>query len=376
MKETWSYANPTKLYYGEQWLSKLPEFVESLSKDAKVGIITGQHAARKYGYTQSVLDSLSGKECVVFDEVEPEPSHDTVMKGKDFFERHQVSILIAIGGGSSIDAAKAMSCLAYTQLHITPIMDREIVITEKKIPLIAIPTTAGSGSEITPFSVLTNTGNGLKKSTPSPYFYPDLAIVMPRFLTTLPKKVIGDVGMDALAHSFEALWSIHSNQVSDAIAFKAIKLISDNFLTYYCDPQNYFAASAMAVAATLAGKSFSNTFTAACHGLSYPIGRRFNLSHGASCAMTLHLVARFNQEVMKEKFVELAQYLNLPGHGDIHKLIEDIRTNITTVPSFRELSANIEDLRFIAQGAFRPLLDNNPIKLSEDQIVNLLAKEL
>jgi alcohol dehydrogenase class IV len=376
MKDTWSFISPTRLYYGEQWFSKLNEFTKELSSDGAIGLLTGRSSSRAHGFLDEILGHLKDREIHVFADIEPEPSHATVMSAKTFVEQRGIKALIAIGGGSVLDAAKAISCIAYTDLDITPLMDRLIPVPGKTIPLIALPTTAGTGSEVTPFSVLTNNETGAKKSLPSVHFYPDISIVVSRFITTVPQKVIGDVGMDALAHSFEALWSVHSNPISDAIAFRAIKLIRDNFLRYYCAPSDRGAADAMAQAATLAGKSFSNTFTAACHGLSYPIGQRFGMTHGASCAMTLHLIADLNKDVIKEKFEDLAKYLNLPNVSGVSQMIWDIRDQIKTIPTFRELRATVKDLEFIAKGAFKPLMDNNPIRLDERSIVNLLTREL
>ena len=376
MKEIWSFINPTRLYCGEQWMAKLNDFVKELSPNGPIGIVTGRGATRRYGFLDEIIAALKDMEVYVFDQVEPEPSHNTVMAAKKFVENHHIKGLVAIGGGSVLDAAKAISCLAYTDLDITLLMDRVIPVPGKTIPLIAMPTTAGTGSEVTPFSVLTNTETSAKKSLPSVHFYPDISIVISRFITTVPQKVIGDVGMDALAHSFEALWSIHSNPISDAVAFSAIKLIRDNFLRYYHEPHNSQVADSMAQAATMAGKSFSNTFTAACHGLSYPIGQRFNMSHGASCAMTLHLIADLNKDVVKNKFEELAHFLGLSNGSDVSEMIREIRSQIKTIPTFHELKASLDDIQFIAREAFQPLMNNNPVSLNEEKIVGLLAREI
>ena len=376
MKKNWSFVHPTRLYCGEQWFLKLNEFATELSANGVIGVMTGQHSTRKYGFLEEIISRLGDRETHVFDHIEPEPSHKTIMDAKKFVEQHNIKALVAIGGGSVLDAAKAVSCVAYTDLHITPLMDRTIPVPRKTVPLIALPTTAGTGSEVTPFSVLTNTETGAKKSLPSLHFYPDVSIVVSRFLATVPQKVIGDVGMDALAHSFEALWSIHSNPISDSIAFSAIKLIRDNFLRYYRDSHDPDVADSMAQAATMAGKSFSNTFTAACHGLSYPIGQRFHMTHGASCAMTLHVIANLNKNVVKEKFDLLARYLGLRNADAVSDMIKEIRSEITTIPTFRELKANLDDLEFIAKGAFQPLMSNNPVPLNERQIVELLASEI
>jgi alcohol dehydrogenase class IV len=282
-----------------------------------------------------------------------------------------------LGGGSVIDAAKAVACLVNSEVgDLSPYMDREVAFSAKRLPLLALPMTAGTGAEVTPFSVLTSEATGVKKSLPSPFFYPDVAVVVPSYLTTVPQKVVGDVGLDALAHAYEALWSVNANPVSDALGSRAIKLITDNFLAHYADTRNANAASAMSAGATIAGMAFSNTLTAGCHALSYPIGNLFGLSHGASCAMTLHLIAEFNRDAVGTKFADLSAYLGLAGPSDIPRSIARLRETVTTIPTLRELEATPADLKAIAAGAFQPLLRNNPVPLTETAILRLLMPEI
>jgi len=132
----------------------------------------------------------------------------------------------------------------------------------------------------------------------------------------------------------------------------------------------------MGQGATLAGMAFSNTLTAGCHALSYPIGQIFGLSHGASCAMTLHLVAQVNAGVMKPTFTNLAAYLGLSGPEEVPASIGRLREQVTTIPTLRELGATPADLRRIAENAFQPLLRNNPVELTEERIVHMLTPEI
>ncbi len=374
----WNFYNPVQLHAGEEWLSKLDMLIGSLSRGTpSAGIITYDiFAALAESPLKTIVSHLKKIPCTIFDQVEPEPSNSTIMKGKAWAEANKLSAVIAIGGGSVIDAAKAICCLAHTDLHITPIMDRETALEKKMLPLIAIPTTAGTGSEVTPFCVLTNQDTGLKKSLGSPYFYPDMALLIPRFVTTLPQQVIADVGMDVLAHAFEAIWSIKSQPVSENLAFAAIRMVKDHFLIYYEQPSNLDAASHMLQAASIAGMAFSNTFTAACHALSFPIGQRFHLSHGASCAMTLHLVAQANIEAVKPSFDRLAVLLGLSDGADIPVFIEQLNEKVHATRRFSQLGGTAEDVKLIARGAFQPLLANNPVVLNEMQLVDLLSNIL
>lgn len=374
--KSWKYAHQTTLYFGDDWLEQLDSILDTWSPNLRPCIISGRSAARANGWIDKVASYIGSKDVLLFDKVEPEPSHNTVIAGARFLHSNAATSVIALGGGSVIDAAKMMASVVGTDADVSTLMNRKAMVPKRWLPLIALPTTAGSGSEMTPYSVLTNAETGEKQSLPSPEFYPEIAIVAPCFLRSVPRVVIGDTGMDALAHAFEALWSIHANPVSDALAFRAIQYCANHFLKYYRDSTDSAAAEGMALAASLAGKAFSNTFTAACHGLSYPIGRRFSLSHGASCAMTLHLIARVNQHAVRSKFADLAQVLGVTSAERIPDFIRNIRDEVDTIKSFRGLGATLEDLVAIAKGGYAPLLRNNPIALAEDDIVRLLLPEI
>jgi alcohol dehydrogenase len=164
--------------------------------------------------------------------------------------------------------------------------------------------------------------------------------------------------------------------VSDAIAFRAIKLITESFVSYYEDPTQPTAREAMVCGATLAGKAFSNTFTAACEALSYPISALFGLSHGASCAITLPLIAELNAGSVRHKFIDLAAYLGLRSPAAVVASIAALCEHATTIPRLRGLGATRADLDRIASAAFQPLLANNPVPLTRDRIVRLLEPQI
>ena len=372
----WNFYNPVRLHVGEAWLPQINALLAALRPGKPlVGIITYEvFATLPESPLQAVISHLKDVPYAVFDQVEPEPSHATIMRGKAWAEAHNLTAIIAIGGGSVIDAAKSICCLAYTDLEITPIMNREVALAKKTLPLLAIPTTAGTGSEVTPFCVLTDQATGLKQSLGSPHFYPDLALLVPQFVATLPPHVIADVGMDVLAHAFEAIWSVKSQPISENLAFQAIRLAQEHFLPYFRNSRNLVAAAGMLEAAAIAGMAFSNTFTAACHALSFPIGKRFRLSHGAACAMTLHLIAEVNLAAVKPKFDRLANALGLADGAQIPAFIQQIHQQVHPITMFHQLGGSQEDLVKIAQGAFQPLLANNPVPLNEAKIVEVLAK--
>lgn len=374
MSGDWTYAHPTRVHFGDQSLGRLPQIVDRFGSGPVV-MLTGGHSAAANGQIDAVRDNLPGRTIALFDAVEPEPSHATVESAAGFISDEGAAVVIALGGGSVMDAAKAATCLVGVASDVAPYMDRVQAFEGRSIPLIAMPTTAGTGSEVTPFSVLTNQKTQQKKSLPSPHFYPDDAVVVPAFVTTVPTKVRGDVGIDSLAHAYEALWSVNANPVSDALAYRAITVIASAFVSYYDDPGTPAAAD-MACGSMMAGLAFSNTMTAGCHALSYPLCDRLHISHGAACAITLEHVADLNKLAARPKFEILAELLGLSSWEEIPLEISRLRKHATTIPSLGDLGVQESDLMAIADGAFQPLLRNNPVEMTQDVIIGVLRRAI
>jgi alcohol dehydrogenase class IV len=376
METPWTYYNPTRVLFGEHWLTSLRQTVDSLGPVTHAVILTGRSAAKANGYVDEILAALHTIDVTVFAEIEPEPSHETIRRAAEVVADWKAQLVIGVGGGSVLDAAKIVAAIAGTGADVTAIADRVEAVPLRSIRLIVLPTTAGTGSEVTPFSVLTNRQRAAKQSIPSPNLYPDVAVMVPRWLATVPPQVAGDTGMDALAHALEALWSTNANPVSDTLAFRAIRLIRKWLPEYYENRGNSTAASGLAEGALLAGKAFSNTFTAACHALSYPIGKRFGLSHGAACAINLHAIDAANTRSVRDKMMVVAELFEVDTPEDVPTAIRKLRERIGTIPSLKELGASEADLRDIARDAFAPLMRNNPVPIDGDTLVRLLGPEL
>jgi alcohol dehydrogenase class IV len=368
-RSTWSYYNPTRVLAG---ISSLREIANTHPEARNFTIVVGSTSAKSNGYLNEVQEALAPRATATFSGISPEPTQTDVEGLRNYLATSRPDGVIALGGGSVLDVAKIACSAVESESSIAELMDRKTPVPPRQCALVAIPTTAGSGSELTPFVVLTNNSTGLKQSLPSPNHYPDLAILVPEFLRTVPRKVASDTGMDALAHAFEALWSIHNNPVSDALALRAITLISRHFIAYLDEPAEFEHANAMSIAAALAGKSFSNTLTAACHGLSYPIAARFNVSHGASCAVILDLIAKVNMPAVEPKYRVLCQLLSLQSPEDIPQYIASLRQATGCIPTFDGLHPTTEDVDSIIRDAFKPLMNNNPVTLDDAAIRQLL----
>lgn len=371
-RKQWQYRNPVNIYFGDHALYSLGQLVENVGSSTVVVLVTDRPGGSRNGYMDAVISCLPSTPPLVYSDVHPEPSQDDALRLLDYLRAVEATTVVGLGGGSVLDTCKVACALAPTQLNLVDVMDRRSVLSHRKIPFIALPTTAGSGSEVTPFAVLINPRTGIKQSLSSVLLYPEVAIVSPSFLVSVPRQVAGNTGMDALAHAMEALWSIHSNPASDALAYRSVTLIAKHFLNHLNCPEDEASRIGMATAATVAGMAFSNTFTAACHALSYPIGAEFNLPHGASCAITLDAVARLNETNVRDKFESLREQLQLPAGKTIPEFIRQLRRDVGTIPYLKNFKPSDEQLAKIAAGAYQPLLKNNPVALGLEELINFL----
>jgi len=316
------------------------EVLSSIPDISKVFIITSPSPV-KNGYVDAVLYHIKKQsldiQIEVFSDVEPEPSIETVKLGAERMSKFQPDCLIALGGGSVMDAAKGMwifyehpetDFYELKQKFFNP--GRRVVKFPRlrtKAKLIAIPTTSGTGSEITSFTVLTDKETKIKYPLADFQLTPDIAIIDPQFVTSVPKKVTADTGMDVLTHAIEAYVSVLANDFTDGLALKAIQLVFQYLPRAYRDGSDEVAREKMHNASAIAGMAFGNAFLGINHSLAHVLGAEFNIAHGRANAILLPHVIRFNAEkpnkfmtfpkyerfIADERYAEIAGFLGLPA---------------------------------------------------------------
>lgn len=266
-------------------------------------LVTGRKALRAAGTTDRLADLLAaaGVEAAVFDRVDPEPTVETVDLGREAFREGRCDLVVAAGGGSAIDVGKAIAALA---AEVAPTGDyySRRPLPERSYPCIAMPTTAGTGAEVTPNSVLTDPAQGFKQSIRGPRLVPAAAVVDAELTVPCPPDVTASAGMDALTQAVESYLSRHATPLTDALALHAAELIWANILAAYQDGRDQPAREGMAYGALLAGMALANARLGAVHGMAHPIGHRYHLRHGAVCAALLPHVLRFNRSAAGEKY--------------------------------------------------------------------------
>jgi alcohol dehydrogenase class IV len=335
MVNMYALCLPSSLIFGVGAAETVAEKAKELGK-SKVLIITDKGVVGA-GLLEKVLTPLekAGVQAHIFDQIEPNPRDHTVLKALEFAKKKKSELIIGLGGGSAIDAAKAVGALL---TNPGPLQDylRGTALKNPPPPLIAIPTTSGTGSEVTRFSVVTDTERSFKAGIASPLLIPKIAIVDPALMESMPPSLAAATGMDALTHAVEAFVSVNSQPFSDALALHAIRLIGTFLRPSVANGSNQEARSQMAMASTLAGVAFSNAGVGLVHAMAHPLGGRFDVPHGVANAILLSSVIRFNLIARLGKFGQVAQAL-----GEKVEKLSAVDAGKKAVEAIRQLSADV-----------------------------------
>lgn len=309
MKSYSEFSIPSSVFYGQNSLSELGEQVQTHGKKV---LLISDRIIEKIGHVKTCQNIFEEVDVayVSYLDVNTEPTDLHVSEALQLCLDEQCDVIVAIGGGSCIDAAKAVAVLATNGGYIGDYMGGETPIPEQPIPLIAIPTTAGTGSEVTNVTVITNTREDIKMMIKHPAFLPKVAIVDPQLTTSSPPSVTAATGVDALCHAIEAYISRRSQPLTDTLALSAIEAILNNLRTAYEDGANADAREKMSTASMQAGIAFSNASVTLVHGMSRPIGALFHVPHGVSNAMLLPAVLVFTKESAIEKLATIGRIIS------------------------------------------------------------------
>lgn len=318
-----SFRVPKDIVFG--WGSL--EYLKQL-KGKKAFLVTDPSVVQ-LGAAQKVEDYLkeAGLAVQKFTEVEPDPSRETVEKGSKLMQSFEPDWIVALGGGSTMDAAKGMWVLyEYPSISWEDVFNATPVL-RNKAKLVAITTTSGTGSEVTCASVITNRGvkPAVKDVIATTEISADIAIVDPELASTMPPKVTAATGMDALVHAIESYTSIAVTVIDRAIALKAIQMIFESLPKAYADGRNQAAREDMSTASLMAGMAFTNSFLGIVHSLAHQLGSEFGVPHGAANSLMLPYVIKFNSIAVSELYAEIAEALKLEFSNDKEAVVELIK---------------------------------------------------
>ena len=324
-----SFSVPQNIVVGRGTMAKLPEIAKKLGGSHAL-IISGPNL-KKMGIVQRAADYLkeSGIESDCFTDTEANPSVDTVQKAAEVFKECGADFLVALGGGSPMDVSKAVGVLAKYGGNITD-YEGAHKVPGKIVPLIALPTTAGSGSEVTAFSVITDHSRDYKLTVFSYELFPDYAILDPELIMSAPASVAAACGIDAFIHAEEAYISTAASPFSDAMAEKAMELIGGNIRRFVANRMDGEAAEAMMTGSLFAGLAFSFARLGNVHAMSHPVSAYFNVPHGVANAVLLPVIAEYNALADHGRYLKIYNYISkIPayaGEFEPMMLVEAIRS--------------------------------------------------
>ncbi len=375
------FTLPRDIYFGEHAMESL----SCLKGRRRAMIVTGGSSMQKFGFLAKVKQILedAGLETQLFEGVEPDPSVETVFRGAEAMRAFEPDVIVAIGGGSPIDAAKAMWVFyEYPDKKFDDIKDPfTMPKLRTKAIFVAIPSTSGTATEVTAFSVITDYSNKVKYPLADFEITPDIAVLDPSIAETMPPKLTAHTGMDALTHAIEAYVATARSPFSNPLALQAISMIFDDLADSYHG--NKEARGRMHIAQCLAGMAFSNALLGITHSLAHKVGAQYHLAHGLCNAIMLPHVIAYNAKVCAKEYAEIARYLGLPGTTDkqltdsLIDAVNKLNAKVGIAPTFRENGVDqatfAGTLDFVSQQAvLDPCTASNPRTATAEDLKHIL----
>lgn len=356
-----SFIIPRELYYGAGAISELAKL-----KGKKATIVIGGGSIKKSGNLDRIIAQLAiaGIETQVVEGVEHDPSVKTVLAGAKQMQEFGPDLIVGVGGGSPIDAAKAMWLFYEYPEHTFDEASVPFTLPQlrRKARFVAVPTTSGTGTEVTSFAVITDQETGIKYPIADYNLTPDVAILDPEMAADMPAQLVAHTGMDALAHAFEAFASNMATDITDALAIKSIEMIDRYLIDAYKGSKE--ARGKMHTAQCLAGMAFSNAILGIVHSMAHKSGHILDVPHGCANGIYLPHVIAFNAETAPEKYVAIADRLKLSGGNDKEKIAALI-TYINELNKKLGIPATLK-----AQGVDESLFNSNWENMAETAVAD------
>lgn len=373
-------------YFGPGAREVLPQEIKRLG--LKKAFVSTDKDLIKFGVADKVLSVLdkAGIPYVVFSDIKPNPTVSNVNAGVKAFAESGADFILAIGGGSSIDTSKAIGIITNNPEFSDVVSLEGVAPTQKKsVPIIALPTTAGTAAEVTINYVITDEVNEKKMVCVDPNDIPAIAIVDAELMYTLPKGLTASTGLDALTHAIEGLITKGAWEMSDMFEIKAIEMITRYLETAVFEPTNAEARNGMAVAQYIAGMAFSNVGLGVVHGMAHPLGAIFDIPHGVANALLLPIIMEFNAPAALDKYVEIAKAMTVYKEGMSQEeaaraavdAVRALSVRVGIPQHLSELGIKESDLDKLATVAIADVCTpGNPREVTKEIILDLYKKAL
>ncbi|NTW77597.1 MAG: iron-containing alcohol dehydrogenase [Syntrophaceae bacterium] len=380
MRKVFSFTGATKIVFGNGSFRALVSHIQELN--AKNPLVVMDKNLAKAGFQEAVANLLipEGMKYTLYDKVEPEPRIELADEGAALAIKNKCDIVIGIGGGSAMDVAKAIAVLATNKAGAVDFLGLN-KIPKPGLPKIMIPTTSGTGSEVTFTAVFIRKNLKKKEGMNSPYLYPELALLDPELTLSLPPRPTAETGIDALCHAIESYTSVIASPMSELFSLQAIALIAENLRTCVHDGKNLKARENMLLASLYAGLGLANAGVTAVHSLSYPLGGKFGICHGMANTLMLPATMAYNLPAALDKFADVADAMgevtdDLPVREAAYLALEAVESLIEDCgisSSLAEFGIKEKDFPALADVALtvaRPL-ENNPRKITKEDAIEI-----
>lgn len=373
-------------YFGPGARQVLPQEVKRLGLHK--AFVATDKSLLQFGVADKVLDVLKAADIPyeIYSEIKPNPTVSNVKGGVKAFAESGADFIVAIGGGSSMDTAKAIGIITNNPEFSDVVSLEGVADTKhKSVPIIALPTTAGTAAEVTINYVITDEENQKKMVCVDPNDIPAIAIVDAELMYSLPKGLTASTGLDALTHAIEGLITKGAWEMSDMFEIKAIEMINRYLETAVNEPDNAEARNGMAVAQYIAGMAFSNVGLGVVHGMAHPMGAIFDIPHGVANALLLPTIMEYNAPAALDKYVDIAKAMDVYERGmsaeeaakAACKAVRDLAVRVGIPQHLTDLGIKEDDLPRLAKAAFADVCTpGNPREVTEDIILELYKKVL
>lgn len=372
------YFLPVNIEFGSGKVAKAGELTKPYGKKAL--IVTGHSSAKKSGLYDKVKDSLKaeGIDSVLFDKVAQNPLTTTAAEGAAFAKENGCDVVVAIGGGSIMDCAKAIAFLAVNNGDVSDYIFGKKA-SDTALPIILIPTTCGTGSEGNGFAVLTNPDNGDKKSLRCNAIVAKVSIVDPECMMTMPKHVLASVGFDALCHNMEAYTSKIAQPFTDALSLYAADLIANNLVDVYKGTGSKESWEKITLASTIGGMVINTAGVTLAHGMEHPASGLKDIVHGKGLAALTPTIIEASYQGAPEKFAKLAKLFGGEKAEDLAGKVRELLEDIELTCTLSDLGIEEKDIPWMAENCMKvsaPSIANNPVVFSQEEIAEIYKKAL
>lgn len=362
----WKYLQPVTICFGEGVSWKLEQTADQLG--CRKGLLVSDPFFVKNGLAQKFIETSGGKLAGIYSQVSPNPEVTEVDACAQEIKENKYDFLAALGGGSALDCAKAAGSICFEEKSIREYHGTGKNMPQRHLPLIAIPTTAGTGSEVTCVAVLSDKELGKKGPIVSSGFYPTIALIDPELTYTLSPYMTASTGIDVLCHAVEGFWSKNHQPVCDALALHVCKIVF-TYLKIACrEPDNREARSKMAEASVLAGMAFTLPKTTSSHACSFPLTNLYHIPHGEACGLTLDYFAKINAEAQNGRIQRFAKEVGFQNMYDMADAIHRLKMELGLRTNLKEFCLSDEQVEELVSASRHSNIYNNPVEITDNML--------